>query len=135
MTPDPQYRAGDADRDQVINSLTDAYAEGRLTRDEFDARLELAQQARTFGDLARLTSDLPATTPQPKAAAGLTDRQRQLRKGWAAWIGVSALVNMIWAASWVSEGTGPTGYWPIWVMGPWGIAMVVASLRDRIDRT
>ena len=130
-------RAGDVDRDRSISTLTNAYAEGRLTREEFDARLELAQQARTYGDLERLTADLPPAPPKvaEPPATSLTDRQRELRKGWVAWVGVSALVNLIWAASWVSQGTGPSGYWPIWVMGPWGAAMVVATLRDRVDRS
>jgi len=132
---DPLLRAGDADRDEVIAVLTEAYAQGRLNREEFDARMELAQRARTFGELQRLTQDLPATSPVPaQAPTARTSRQRELRKGWVAWVGVSALVNLIWAASWASQGRGPTGYWPIWVMGPWGIAMAVATLRDRIDR-
>lgn len=135
MTPDPQVRAGDADRDRVISTLTDAYAEGRLSRQEFDARLDLAQQARTFGDLQLLTKDLPQVPARPGTAAARTDRQRQLRRNWVTWLGVSGLVNLIWAASWATQGKSPTGYWPIWVMGPWGIAMVIATLRDRIDRS
>jgi ferric-dicitrate binding protein FerR (iron transport regulator) len=121
--------------DEVIAVLTEAYAQGRLNREEFDARMELAQRARTFGELERLTQDLPATSPVPaQGPDARTSRQRELRRAGLPGVGVSALVNLIWAASWASEGTGPTGYWPIWAMGPWGIAIAVATLRDRIDR-
>ena len=51
----PDIRAGDADRDHVIARLREAFAEGRLTDDEFRDRMERAQQARTFGELTVLT--------------------------------------------------------------------------------
>jgi len=52
-------RAADADRDRVVELLNVAYGEGRLTRDEYDSRVEDALGARTFADLDRLTADLP----------------------------------------------------------------------------
>jgi Domain of unknown function (DUF1707)/Domain of unknown function (DUF4190) len=57
-------RAADADRDQVVGLLTTAFTEGRLSKDEFDARLESALSARTYADLDRLLTDLPV----PRAA-------------------------------------------------------------------
>jgi hypothetical protein len=57
--PPPEMRASDADRDRVMDVLRDATAEGRLTADELDERLAAALTARTFGDLAALTEDLP----------------------------------------------------------------------------
>jgi len=45
--------------------LNDAFAEGRLTRQEWDERAgELASSA-TYAELDRLTADLPAAHPQP----------------------------------------------------------------------
>lgn len=52
-------RASDADRDRYAEILQDAYAEGRLTRDEYDDRLDACMKAKTFGDLEPLVSDLP----------------------------------------------------------------------------
>ncbi len=52
------YRASDADRDQVTEVLTTAYAEGRLTLEEHQERSQAALQARTFDDLTELTADL-----------------------------------------------------------------------------
>src|ERR687893_999492 len=54
-------RASDADRDQVATVLSTAYAEGRLTREEHDERLEQLVRAKTFDDLIPITSDLVPT--------------------------------------------------------------------------
>jgi len=53
-------RAADADRDRVVEFLNTAYSEGRLSKDEYDGRLENALSARTYGDLDQLVTDLPA---------------------------------------------------------------------------
>ena len=55
-----QVRASDADRDQTIEALAAASAEGRLSLEEYSQRSETALVARTHGDLAGLTADLPA---------------------------------------------------------------------------
>jgi hypothetical protein len=64
-------RAGDADRDRVVGLLTTAFTEGRLTKDEYDDRVESALAARTYADLDRLVADLPAASaavlPAPAA--------------------------------------------------------------------
>ncbi len=59
-------RAGDDERAQAAQLLTDAAAQGRLTVDEYEQRLAKAYAATTRGELARLSSDLPdfATTSQ-----------------------------------------------------------------------
>jgi len=78
-------RAADADRDQVSTVLSTAFAEGRLTRDEYDDRVEALLAAKTFDDLVGLTRDLvvvgtaPATTGpsyavDPTEASGEIDR-------------------------------------------------------------
>jgi hypothetical protein len=56
-------RASDAERDKAIEALATANAEGRLSLEEYSQRSEAALEARTLGDLAGLTADLPA--PQP----------------------------------------------------------------------
>ncbi len=57
-------RAGDAERAQAAQLLTDAAAQGRLSIDEYEQRLAKAYAATTHGELARLSADLPdfATT-------------------------------------------------------------------------
>ena len=53
-------RAGDADRERVVEFLKAAFSEGRLSKDEYDARLGDALSARTYAELDRLVTDLPA---------------------------------------------------------------------------
>jgi DNA-binding PadR family transcriptional regulator len=57
--PADQIWASDADRERVVASLGDHFAEGRLTRPELDERLTTALSARTASDLRRLMADLP----------------------------------------------------------------------------
>lgn len=58
-----KIRAADADRDRVAELLGTAFTEGRLSRDEYDARLAAAFAARTYGDLDALVADLPRHAP------------------------------------------------------------------------
>ncbi len=53
-------RASHADRDQVIEILKTAFVQGRLSRDELDARLGQVLASRTYADLAAVTMDIPA---------------------------------------------------------------------------
>jgi hypothetical protein len=55
----PDLRASHADRDHVVDALRVAGGDGRLSAEELDARLESALTARTLGELAELTADLP----------------------------------------------------------------------------
>src|SRR5262245_66351008 len=53
-----QMRASDADRDAAASLLNEAFAEGRLTADEHDQRLNAVYAARSGQHLHRLTADL-----------------------------------------------------------------------------
>lgn len=55
----PEVRASHADRDRIVDVLRVAAGDGRLTMEELDGRLEAALSARTVGELAALTADLP----------------------------------------------------------------------------
>jgi hypothetical protein len=67
-------RASDADREQVATVLSTAYAEGRLTLEEHDERVDQLMAAKTFDDLIPITRDLvvigtptAVATPQPSS--------------------------------------------------------------------
>lgn len=64
---DMSTRAGDTDRERVAIHLQHQVTEGRLTLDEFSERAAAAYHARTVGELADLTRDLPSPTPPPTA--------------------------------------------------------------------
>jgi hypothetical protein len=78
--------ASTADRDRTIRILQASFAEGRLTMDEFEERVELAIVSRDFRELLALYADLPAgpfdrlpahrATPRPAA--------RGQSRGWLA---------------------------------------------------
>ena len=55
----PDLRASHADRDRVVDTLRVAAGDGRLSAEELDTRLESALSARTLGELAEVTADLP----------------------------------------------------------------------------
>ena len=61
-------RASDADRRLVEEVLNTAFVDGRLTKDELDERLGLVWQAKTFDELAPVTTDLVPGTPTPQYA-------------------------------------------------------------------
>lgn len=64
-------RAGDADREAVVEILRDAAAEGRLSLEEMGERQDSAYAARTFAELEPLVADLPDAV-LPWAARGAT---------------------------------------------------------------
>jgi hypothetical protein len=64
---DDSLRVSDAERDATVKALGDHAAVGRLTLDELEERAGQALTAKTRGELAVLTSDLPQ-----QATAGVT---------------------------------------------------------------
>jgi hypothetical protein len=72
-----RLRASHADREQAVEALKDAFAQGRLTGDELDSRVGQAFASRTYAELAALTADLPAdpaAAPPPRQPARAHNR-------------------------------------------------------------
>ena len=97
-------RVGDADRDAVAIQLREHFADGRLTLDELNERLDQTFAAKTKADLNTVMHDLPhaarpaAGTPyggrdRTTATARVTARARAgrapSRRSWA-WCGCSS---------------------------------------------
>ena len=59
-------RVADADRESVVTLLREHCVDGRLTLEEFSARLDEAYSARTKGELELAVRDLPAARPVKK---------------------------------------------------------------------
>jgi hypothetical protein len=75
-------RASHADREQVIGTLKAGFVQGRLTKDELDARAGQAFAARTYAELGALTADLPAGLADavpPRRAAQVQARRPMSR--------------------------------------------------------
>jgi hypothetical protein len=80
-------RASDADREVVHGLLTEAFADGRLDRDEYDERSGATLQARTLGELPPLVADLVPDRPLmlakvPLSAATSSDLQSRAEEKW-----------------------------------------------------
>jgi hypothetical protein len=134
-------RASDADRQEVVDRLAAALAEGRLKMDEYAERMGLAYEAVTYGDLAALSADLPeagpvakreaappAATPQAAAAPRgvIADLPAVLKVLWTIWLAAVAINLIVWVL--VSGTAGDLIYpWPVWVAGPSGAALLAVS--------
>ncbi len=137
-------RASDAERATVAEALGEHMRAGRLTVAEYDERLTAVYAARTRGDLAALTTDLPGPAlppapgpgrrPAPRPSAGGCGARgggQDLRHAWRSWLTVALIVWTIYLAS--SLATGLLYPWPIWVVGPWGAVLLARTLTHRDD--
>ncbi len=83
-----RLRAPHTGRDQTIGVLKAAFVQGRLTKDEFDARIGQALTARRYEALAAVTADLPA------GLAGAPPRTPPRRRvSNAVWWGASGFIT------------------------------------------
>jgi Domain of unknown function (DUF1707) len=104
-----RLRASHAERELVVEVLKAAYVQGRLTKDELDARVGQGFAARTYGELAAVTADLPPgliTAPPPRQPARARTRPpvRKVAAGAALVIPPAAMV----AAAFIT-GSDPVG--------------------------
>jgi hypothetical protein len=141
-------RAGDVDREAVAERLRAALSEGRLDLPEYDERVQRAYAAKTYADLDGLLDDLPGTVPAAKAGLAPTGPAEPVAPGaapaaparmsthtrhwllatWSSYLSVVGVTTAIWLIS--SIGSGHLNYfWPIWVAGPWGIFLLLSTIR------
>ena len=146
--PEPHLRAADTDRAAVATALGEHMSAGRLTLAEYDERVANAYAAKTFGELAALTADLPPTgraqipvpapAPHRVAAAGPSCGPAWGGRGhhnssWRSWLSTSLIVVTIWLVTSIASG-GLIYFWPIWVIGPWGAVLLAGKITgDRDD--
>ncbi len=134
-------RASDADREVVRAVLVDAYADGRLTREEYDDRLNTLYASRTLGELPALVADLvlpdgPAVAPAPLLAAELRQRgarkwRKDVEESVAAFLVPAIICTVIWIAA-----TGRGFFWPAFPMLFLGINLLktVVQRESVIER-
>ncbi|MFC1417194.1 DUF1707 and DUF4190 domain-containing protein [Streptacidiphilus cavernicola] len=64
-------RASHADRERTVDVLKSAFAEGRLSSEEYNERVDRIYRAQTYGELAGIVHDLPSgPMPTPYLAPG-----------------------------------------------------------------
>jgi hypothetical protein len=141
MPGNPRLRASDADRERTVELLREHHAVGRLSRDEFDGRLEAAFAARTRGELDELLADLPAIDLYRLPSAGIRpgsagrvvrirDTERAGLTGFgsgrlqprqnATW-GTFATASLLLIAAWAAVGLIAGG--AAWI--PWFLLVIV----------
>lgn len=137
-------RAADRDRAVVLAALGDAYADGRLTKDEYDERATVAATAKTLGELPPLLADLVPITPvrpgteldtttsDALQARALRHWERQRTEAINGFLFIAVVTWVIWLAT-----SGPTGFpWPVFPTLFVGlrIPQVLLNKRDIVDR-
>ena len=124
-------RASDGDREQVIDVLKAAFAQGQLAKDDFEPRIGQAFAARTYAELADVTVGLTEARPvrQPdraqvrKAAAPVPARARAKKAAvWSAYgIVLPAIIAAIIVPGWANIGvavvTTAAVYFIFWLIG------------------
>ncbi len=111
MTDDaPELRASDADRERVAEVLRDALAEGRLDMTEFEERLDATYSARTYGELAPITRDLPVGTVAEAPRVSMT-KEPAAAGDWAGRI-TGGEGSSTWAVA-VMSGFQRKGRWTV----------------------
>lgn len=128
-------RCADADRERVASALSEHYAQGRLDLNEYQERTDAVYAAKTFGDLEPLTADLPvrlAQEPAQEADDGDDNESSSGGRGrlvamWSPWLTTSVICVGIWLISMLA-GHGWVYPWPAWVVGPWGVILLVATM-------
>ena len=121
--PPEDLRVSDVERAAVQERLREAVGAGQLDLHEFDSRVATVWQAKTRGELARVTADLPAVPTPPPAppapprrkvfsddAAGMT-----LRVLSVLWLCAFSINVVVWLL--VSLTEVEFAYpWPLWML-------------------
>ncbi len=132
--PEASLRVSDRERERVVDLLSGHAAEGRLTLEELDARIDGAHAARTRGELAALTADLPAdgkgnpgrVDPETTAAGrGARAPLPRLSREVAVYVVVNVALVVVWALS------GGGYFWPAWSILGWGLGLVKGGPHAR----
>ena len=123
-------RASHADREQTIDALKTAFVQGRLTKDELDARVGQTFGARTYAELATVTADIPAWLVRPPRKPPRRPMKKPVRwgayglitpailaTGFAAasldvgYVAVAFLIAFVYFLFWLSVGADMLWQW------------------------
>ncbi len=105
VAPPDTIRVSDADRNLVIELLKEHTADGRLTLEEFETRVDETLAARTGSDLRMVLRDLPAPDrgrPQPRSAPSVAGSVLRFPT-------IALVVVLFWVAA------GHLPLWPLFV--------------------
>jgi hypothetical protein len=126
MAADRVIRASDQDRDSAAELLIEAYAVGRLSREELDERAAAAYSAKTWGELRDLTADLPP----PAASTGFPAESAASRRSADRYL----IGQLTWSfalplAAYLAVLVSPMAAWVATIVV--SIALLAPALRGR----
>ncbi len=119
-------RVSDEQREDAARQLREHFADGRVTQDELDERLQATYAARTESDLRALLADLPRLPASPaQERAELVARRRHLQRRMIQEAGGGLVVFMICTVVWAASGAQGQ-FWPIWI----AVVVLIPLLRN-----
>lgn len=131
-------RASDADREQVVEILTAAFVQGRLSLDELGLRAGHALASRTYGELAATIADIPAPPLLPPAppsparppapAAPIPPGRMPAGAKAAVW---AACVIVALPAVWAAFLTHYGAFLILFLLAFTGLALTIGTRTDR----
>lgn len=135
-------RASDRDRDVVSGVLTEAYADGRLNREEYDERADATAAAKTLGELRELIADLVPQTPIVASRSGIAGLsadalharavqhwQSELRQALTGFLIPTLVCWTVWLLT--SMGAGMYFPWPVFVTLGTGVNVLRVLLQKQ----
>jgi hypothetical protein len=131
MPEDALLRSSDLERDQALAALSDHFAQGRLSLDELNQRVDQALSATTRAGLAATLADLPVTASTPSRPPTTDRGRRQPDPRWSSWVATAAICLTIWLVTSLASGS-VLYFWPVWVVGPWGVALAARTRSPQL---
>ena len=106
---EPRMRAGDADRQRVVEQLGKHFADGRLDVDEFDERVGSAHAVVYLDEIPPLLADLPAGPAEPAEPASAPARRPRRAPDVPARAAIALVVGLllVWSVIGVVHGVPP----------------------------
>ncbi len=114
MSDPSQLRAGDADRERLIEELHEHTVAGRLSAEELEERVGGAYRSSTYADLDALRADLPVSAST--VALELSKRKSRLRRRLLQEAGGALGASAVCVGIWLAAGADATNFWPGWVI-------------------
>jgi hypothetical protein len=119
-------RAGDFERERTATRLGQAFTQGYLSMDEYEARLSQAFAAKNAGALTHLTDDLPVkqiSRPDPRRRVARREAARRgVRIHLISYLAMVLSATSIWLA--IAVTAGAWYFWPIWPILGGGIGIL-----------
>ena len=130
----PDVRAGDIERERTATRLGQAFTQGYLSMEEYEARLSQAFAATNVGALTHLTDDLPVREisrrdPRRRAARGEAAR-RGVQIHLISYLAMVMAATSIWLA--IAVTAGAWYFWPIWPILGGGIGILSHAIGVRL---